>query len=99
MINCADIQLCYNDLYRNVRNYIWEFSAVEDLADLEISVYQTCPSLSSIRSAFYRFRQHVSRLLNDDEELCSAVDAFQDLIESDDSVYSDIKQVQEVVSR
>lgn len=98
MISYADIQVQYNNLYREVRRYMWSFPAVQDLADLEIACYQTCPNLSAIRSAFIKFRQYASELMREDEDLKAQFDAFQDLIDSDNTTYAKLMQVKEVLS-
>lgn len=99
MISYADIQIAYNNLYKEARKYIWGFSAVEALSDLEVATYQTCPDLVSIRSALYRFRQYASDILPEDDDFTKAFDRFQDLVNGDDSVYAKLNQVKEVIQK
>lgn len=96
MISSTDIQLCYNDIYEAMREYIWSYPTVEALANLEISVYQICPDIEVIRRNFYILDQYVRNMKFDDEEIKKAFDAFSDLVNSDGEVYSKLFQVNEV---
>lgn len=97
MISFADIQLCYNDLYKEARRYIWDFPAVEALADLEIASYETCPNIQDIRNKLAKFQQFALNIIRDDEEFKKAYDAFEEFINSDDTSYAKLNQVKEVV--
>jgi hypothetical protein len=97
MINCTKIQYQYNRLYREIRNYIWDFDAVEALADLEIEVYKTCQDLDSIRNAFSNLRLYTREVEYYDEDLAKALDKFEELINSDDTPYAKLWMVKETV--
>lgn len=97
MINYADIQNAYNDLYVEVRKYIWSFPAVEALADLEIACYQTCPDINNIKQALNRFRQYALEVMYDDEDMTETFDDFAELLDSDDTTYAKLNKVQEVL--
>ena len=96
MLNVADLQLAYVDMYKALREYIWSYPTVEALAELEISVYQTCPDIDVIRRNFYRLDQLVRNVKFDDKAMKKSFDVFSDLMNSDDSIYSKIFKVNEV---
>ncbi len=98
MISYADIQVAYNRLYTEVRKYLWDFSVVAALADLEIAIYKTCQDLSDIRTKFYRFKSLITDVLYTDEELSCAIDYLESLI-LEDNVYVRLNQVNEVVQK
>lgn len=97
MINSADIQRCYNDLYSAMRRYIWNYNTVESLATLEVSVYLRCPDIYDIRNNFYKLKSIVRSSAVSDKKLDESFDKFEEMINSDDSVYCMIKGLDEVV--
>lgn len=97
MISNSELQLAYNDLYVQVRKYIWDFYTVNLLAELEVQTYTTCPDMNKLRSAFHEFKQSIFSTLKEDEDLRAAVDAFEELIDSDDATYAKLTKVNEVI--
>ena len=97
MISYAEIQNAYNKVYAEIRKYIWDFSVVAALADLEIAVYKTCQDLSDIRTKYYRLRSMVSEVLYTDEDLKKRLDYFEDLV-TNNEVYVKLNMVNEVIS-
>jgi len=98
MISYADIQNSYNKLYKEVRKYLWDFPAVEALADLEIACYRTCQDLPEISQALDKFLLYAHDIQVEDEDLDKAVINFQKLINSDDTTYVKLNKVNEVIS-
>lgn len=96
MISSADIQNFYNDMYKQLRKYIWDFSVVAALADLEIAVYKKFQNMNDIKSRFYRLRSQIVEVLSKDEELKDSFDAFEGLFE-EDTIYVKINKVEEVL--
>ena len=99
MINFADIQVAYNNLYKQVRKYLWDFQAVEALADLEIACYRTCQDLQEISSALNRFVTYTLEVRREDADLDKAINDLQSLIDSDTSTYAKLNRVNEVISQ
>ena len=96
MLSLTDLKKYYIKLYEEIRNYIWDFTTVKSLADLEISVFRRFPLISEVRTNFNQLYSCISRTCNDDEYLAKAVKDFRDLIESTDEIYSMIVQPKEV---
>lgn len=99
MISSAEVQSAYVDLYSCLRNYIWDFRTVETLAELEVLVYTTFPTMSDIRNKFNQLYTDVRDVCKDDEELDRACNAFQEIIETDDIFYSKLNRVNEVITK
>lgn len=97
MISSAKIQREYNRLYKEIRKYIWDFEAVEALADLEIEVYKLCPDIPTVRDRLNNLKYYTNPLVLDDKDLDKAIHRFEDLINSDDTPYSKLWSVKEVV--
>lgn len=95
-VSYADIQHAYNKLYAELRKYIWDFSAVVALADLEIAVYKTCQDLLDIRVKLSRLKYQIMDVVYQDEELDKRLRYLEDLV-TDTKVYVKLNQVQEVL--
>ena len=99
MLSFNTLQKYYVELYKNLRKYIWDFSTVEKLVDLEIEVHRKFPDLDAIRKCLSKLEKDISEEFLEDEDLKSAYDEFADILDSeDDGMYSKINQVREVVS-
>lgn len=99
MINSAKIQRYYNRIYKEVRKYIWDFAAVEALADFEVAVYKTCPDLIEIQNKLDKFRLYTIEVEREDEDLVKAFNKFEELIKSDDTPFAKLYQITEVVQK
>lgn len=97
MINVAIIQREYNRLYKELRKYIWDFAAVEAIADLEVAVYQLCPDMNLIRDKFGKLQIYIRELELEDDALRKATTRFENLIMEDEDPYAKLYQTMEVV--
>ena len=98
MIADTELQQCYIDLYKQVRNYIWDYSAACCLADLEIETFNRFPNISRVRYYLSQFMSHCNYILRDDTELMLAFNKFFNrLDDSDDTSYSKLYKVSEVI--
>lgn len=96
MINVADLQSAYIDMYTALRKYIWSYPTVEAIANLEISVYQLCPDIEVVRRCFYILNQLVGSIKSEDEDMKKAFDNFSDVMNSSETIYSKLYMVGEV---
>lgn len=96
MVSFAEIQNGYNNIYREIRKYIWDFPVVACLADLEIACYKTCQNLDDLRIKFARLKGLVTEILYEDEDFKKAMDYFESLL-NENEVYVKLNQVQEVI--
>lgn len=95
MINASDLQSAYVDMYTELRNYIWSYPTVEAIASLEMAVYQKCPDLDLVRRCFYTLVQMIGNIKYEDEDMKKVFDAFSDIMNSDNSIYSKLSMVNE----
>lgn len=98
MISAKKLQNQYNSLYIQIRKYLWPFETVQLLADLEEAIYRKFPDLNQISSILDKFKLRIDSEFKDDEELKSEFDKLYDLVKSDDTVFSKLDQVNEVIS-
>ena len=97
MIAQHDLVNKYNKLYVQLRNYIWNFNQVEKIADLEIAIYRACPDIHEIRAALSKLYLECVEVIREDEELKSAYDSLKTLADGDDSIYTMLNKVDEVL--
>lgn len=98
LINNVDFQNCYVELYKCLREYIWDFDTVCQIADLELACYKTFPSIQEIQSCLNRLRSSVYNVVSEDNDMKDAFDAFRDVLDHTDT-YSDIYRVSEVIQK
>lgn len=96
MITLQDLTREYVKLYECVRRYIWPYDTVEDLAELEIAIYNRFPNIEDVRKKFETFYRDIQLECKADKELQGQVDAFRKVLDSEDIVYSKLYKVEEV---
>lgn len=99
MRSSVEIQNAYVDLYKQIRKYIWAFSTVEVLAELEVAIYSSFPDIQEIRNKFNQLYQDIREQCMEDEDLNKSVEDLRELIESDGIFYAKIEKVREVVKQ
>ena len=97
MISSNTIQSAYVYLYTQLRKYIWPFDVLDNLVDLEMSVYKAIPTISEIKAAFNRLEVDIKAAALDDTELAEALNEFEDIIQQDTDTYIKLDQVKEVI--
>lgn len=98
MLSSRELQSAYVKLYIQLRRYIWDFSIVEKIANLEISVYRTFPDVKEVYDNLEELRSYIHEVASEDEELESALSNFSELMDSEDnSLYAKLNQVREVI--
>lgn len=95
MITLSDLKRQYVKLYSEVRNYIWPFDTVEDLANLEIAIFSRFPDMHEVRNLFHKFHSDIFKEIHEYDELKEAVDKFQEFIDQNEEIYSQLTSVTE----
>ena len=99
MITATNLQNAYNALYKEVRNYIWDFDTVSALAELEVETYQAFPDMKQLSNKLATFKRYVDAtdVMRTDEALKKAFDAFDEVVNGNDvELYANLKTFQEV---
>lgn len=97
MLNTNDIQSKYNDLYVQMRKYIWDYRSVELLAELEVAVYERIPDMNEVRKCFKALQIETHDIYAQDDEFRKSFDDFESLINESDQVYSKLEVMREVL--
>ena len=97
MISAKQLQNSYNKLYKCLRAYIWPGTVVDQIADLEVSCYQTFPDLQQVRNYFNKLRVSVFKYIDEDGEMTDALNAFQEILDSSSELFAKLNARQEGV--
>lgn len=97
MLSYNELQSAYVDLYIQLRKYIWDFRTVEHIANLEIAVYRAFPDIADVSQRLNELNLDIRSILSEDEDLKSAIDAFKEVLNTDDSLYAKLNKVREVI--
>lgn len=66
-INSQDIQNVYMDFYTYMMKYLWNLKVVQNLANLEISIFQRFPDKDEMEKALNALEVEIKDTLNDEE--------------------------------
>lgn len=98
MTSNIELQQAYIKLYTFLRQYIWDFSVVEIIADLEVATFTRFPDKGKLQSLIRKLETEIRDLLkgDDNEDFNKAWQRFKD-IAADDEYYHKLYQVAEVI--
>lgn len=96
MTSSVIIQNKYISLYKLLRNYLWNFQTVEDIAELEMECFRALPDVDRIKMKLNAVSNAAIYVIRDDDKLKECLDSFYALLE-DPSVCKKILISQEVV--
>lgn len=96
MTSSAIIQNKYISLYKLLRNYLWNFQTVEDIAELEMECFRALPDVDRIKMKLNAVSNAAIYVIRDDDKLKECLDSFYELLH-DSSVCKKILISQEVV--
>lgn len=97
MINSKDIQKAYVQLYKVLRNYLWEIHVVFLIVEIELNAYSAIPDTYKLTNQLSRLRSYVYSVLQQDEDMQKAFDDFFELLDSGNQAYAKVIQIQEVI--
>lgn len=84
MISDKDLKRAYNHLYISLLDYIWPVNVIEILAELEISLYKSFPSLDEVKFNLSKLKSSVFKDVKDDEEILACFDKLNALLDDND---------------
>nr|DAZ19357.1 MAG TPA: hypothetical protein [Caudoviricetes sp.] len=96
MTSSVIIQNKYISLYKLLRNYLWNFQTVEDIAELEMECFRALPDVDRIKMKLNAVSNAAIYVTRDDDKLKECLDSFYELL-NDSSVCKKILISQEVV--
>lgn len=97
MTSTGEFKLLYNDLYEQMRKYMWDIDVIYALVDVEIESYKAFPDMAALEKAVTNLRYILSGYDLDDEDLFAALDAYEESYCDSDSLYEKIERFREVI--
>jgi len=97
MLTSPDLQQAYIEMYKALREYIWEFRTVETLANLEIATFAAFPNLLKVKQLYSELKLLTNEVAAEDKGLEKSIKKFGDLLENVDSLYLKPYVVNEVI--
>ena len=103
VITSSDIQVRYEQLYEFLMEYLWEFSTVQALANLEIAIFKRFPDKDEMARCLRDLKHDISytynELANEDEEedFKEAVENLEEAIENFEDPGCELYCVEEVL--
>lgn len=93
------LQQAYIKLYRHLRDFIWDFSVVELIADLEVESFTTFPDVDKLRKTTNKLDIEFRDLLKDEdnEDFKTTWNSFKDIVNNNSEYYHKIHEVKEVI--
>ena len=88
MISNIDIKRSYIDLYKNLRNYFWDYYFVKDLVEFEDSILVKFPDMKRVRNILQRLYNHCKHVREEDECLQDSFSNMMDLVNNNDCEFS-----------
>lgn len=99
MITAKNLQNLYVKLYRTLREYVWPYKHVCEIANLELAVYKAFPDLDEVRAQLSRLKSMCYDVIADDEAMQEAFDEFDEFLNEATDVYTKLDTRAEGVVR
>ena len=103
VITSSDLQAKYEKLYTFLMDFLWEFSTVQALADLEISIFKRFPDQDEMLKCLRKLKADISHTYNelakdDEEDFKDAMEDLEKAIEDFENPGCELYCVEEFVS-
>ena len=85
VITSSDIQVRYEKLYKFLMEYLWEFSVVQEIADLELAIFKRFPDKDEMQRCLNKLKLSISQTykeLSEDDQT-----DFEDAVEIFAKIY------------
>lgn len=95
----SQLQSCYKDFYVQFRKYLWDFDAINALAELEVELYRVFPDLEKARAKCQELKRNLSyhTVFEEDEELRGTFEELENEIQETDEICKELPTFRKVV--
>lgn len=102
IITSADLQVKYEHLYKFLMQFLWEFSVVQDLANLELAIFKRFPDKDEMQNCLRVLKRSISATYtemeaDDDSEFKDTVEDLEKSIEDYEDPGCELYSVEEVI--
>lgn len=96
-ISSQDFRNAYEKFYARMRNYLWPYSTLQYLADIEVNIYSSFVDIEKFKNDLNKLYSAIREVCVDDEKLSKAYKDLEKLTLVDDpSYYYSLYKVEEV---
>lgn len=97
LISSVDFGNCYEKFYAAMRQYLWPYSTLEALADVEVDIYTTFIDMDKLSRDLEKLRGLIKEDFDDDPKLKKTFDELADMVHIvDPSQYARLAKVIEI---
>lgn len=97
MKSAREFRNVYERFYDCMRNYLWPYNVLEDLADVEVQIYTAFIDRDQLKRAFDKLSIAIRELRKEDKYLDKTYKELQEVIDDPDTeMYADLSRVEEV---
>ena len=97
MLASRDFQNKYEKFYDGMRQYLWPYDVLEQLAEVEVDIYSAFIDRGKLQQDFAKLQKSIKDALEDDEYFRKVTSDLGDLVNDNDfDSYYALKQVGEV---
>ena len=102
VITSSDIQVKYEQLYKFLMQFLWEFRVVQSIANLELAIFKRFPDKDEMLNCLRQLKLEISHTYNDmaeddEPEFRDAVDDLEEAIEDYEDPGCELYAVEEVI--
>ncbi len=102
VITSSDIQVRYEQLYRFLMDFLWEFSVVQQIANLEIAIFKRFPDKDEMLKCLRELRTAISYTYNeldqaDEPEFKETFDKLETAINDYEDTGYELYSVEELI--
>ena len=83
-VSSQDFRNTYEKLYNEIRKYLWPFSVLQELSDVEVDIYSAFIDVKKLRLDFDKLRASMKDVLKDDEQLSKYVNKIINMLDDED---------------
>lgn len=95
-VSSQEFRNAYENFYIEMRKYLWPYKVLEELADVEVSIYSAFVDIETLRRDFNRLLSSIKDEYKEDEKLAKVADKISNLIDTaEPSFYFNLFQVRE----
>jgi len=96
-VSSQDFRNVYEKFYNSMRRYLWPFSVLQELAEVETNIYSAFIDISKLKVDFSKLYSSIKDALKEDAELKKYANKLDNLVNNQDTAtYFRLLRVNEV---
>ena len=99
MISTQEFRNRYEEFYNCIRLYLWPYSTLETLAEVEATIYSAFIDIPKLESGLVKLESEIKQMFDEDPLLVKSFNKLKDLTEEanePDNLFMPLSQVKEV---